>query len=557
MVILALAAALLLAPSLALGTLPTHSSAYSLSWSAQFSEQFLAGHPYPRWLSQSFNGLGAPTFYFYPPLSFWIDALVSAASFNSLSVSYRLSITSFLALWASGIAMYAWLRHETGRAMVALVGAIAFMAAPYHLFDHYIRGAFAEFTAYAVVPIVMLTVSLCAEGRRHAPILLALAYAALLMAHLPTAVLMTATLLPAYLIFRSARLGLGVAALPLIARVTFGVTLGIGLAAIYVVPALSLQQWVSTDILWASQYRPDSWLLLAPQRWIAPSMMRIVGSLAISAVLLAVAICIVLPLMPADKGTRYEPGFWAGATFAVVALMAGVFPWFWSLPGLKDVQFPYRLLSMVEFSVITGLCLSRIRELRPGLDYKLFAAAIVMVAGATVWLLSIAPIVTNDALRRIAAKLDNAPLRQFEAAEYLPRGYGSRAGGLPDYENDPLPDVPSISCEPAAIVCQAKDLPFGELMIEVESQVATTVILRRFWFPSWRVEPALPVSATDDQKLASFIAPPGRIVVRLIRTSTAQEWWGAMVSGLSLIVLIAMTMGTAGAVPRRPPAASP
>ena len=139
---------------------------------------------------------------------------------------------------------------------------------------------------------------------------------------------------------------------------------------------------------------------------------------------------------------------------------------------------------MIEFSVITGLCLSRIRELKQGLDYELGAVAIAMGAGAAVWLLSIAPALTHDAAGRIAITLNDAPLRQFEAAEYLPRGYGSRAGGLPDYENDPLPGVPTISCEPAAIVCRAKELPFGELMIEIESQAATTAVLRRFSFPT-------------------------------------------------------------------------
>jgi len=200
---------------------------------------------------------------------------------------------------------------------------------------------------------------------------------------------------------------------------------------------------------------------------------------------------------------------------------------------------------MIEFSVITGLCLFRIRELRQGLDYELGAVAIAMGAGAAVWLLSIAPALTHDALGRIAMTLNDAPLRQFEAAEYLPRGYGSRAGGLPDYENDPLPGVPIISCEPAAIICRANELPFGELMIEIESQAATTAVLRRFSFPNWRIEPALPISATADQKLGSFIAPPGRIAARLIRTSTAEEWWGAMISGASLILLSAMAIHTA------------
>ena len=42
-------------------------------------------------------------------------------------------------------------------ARVALWGALAYMAAPYHLLvDHYIRGAFAEGAAYALLPLVML-----------------------------------------------------------------------------------------------------------------------------------------------------------------------------------------------------------------------------------------------------------------------------------------------------------------------------------------------------------------------------------------------------------------
>ncbi len=56
--ILAAAAVLLLAPSLVLGTLITHSSPQNLTWAAQFSEQFRAGILYPRWMPLSFDGLG-------------------------------------------------------------------------------------------------------------------------------------------------------------------------------------------------------------------------------------------------------------------------------------------------------------------------------------------------------------------------------------------------------------------------------------------------------------------------------------------------------------------
>jgi uncharacterized membrane protein len=138
--VLALAAALLLAPSLVLGTLISHSSPQNLTWADQFAEQFRAGILYPRWMSGSFDGLGSPTFYFYPPLPFWIDALVSVLTVNVLSVSYRLAVTSVLILWASGLTMRAWLLRTTGNRTAALLGALAYMAAPYHLLDHYRRG---------------------------------------------------------------------------------------------------------------------------------------------------------------------------------------------------------------------------------------------------------------------------------------------------------------------------------------------------------------------------------------------------------------------------------
>ena len=107
-------------------------------------------------MPQSFDGLGSPAFYFYPPLPFWIDALVSVVTANALSVPYRLAVTTTVILFLSGLAMHAWLLKTSGKRTAALVGAIAYMAAPYHLFDTTTRGAFAE------------THRLCRAAARHA-----------------------------------------------------------------------------------------------------------------------------------------------------------------------------------------------------------------------------------------------------------------------------------------------------------------------------------------------------------------------------------------------------
>src|SRR5258708_22156635 len=201
-----LAAILLLAPSLLLGTMPSHSSPQNITWAAQFADQFRAGVLYPRQLPDSFDHLGAPTFYFYPPIAFWVDALLSVITLDALSVSRRLSVSSLLLLWASGMAMHAWLRAETASPPAALCGALAYMAAPYHLLDHYYRGAYAEFAAYVFLPLVALAIRQIADGRRFGVALLALSYAALPMAHLPTALLISVTVLPMHVLYRGWRL---------------------------------------------------------------------------------------------------------------------------------------------------------------------------------------------------------------------------------------------------------------------------------------------------------------------------------------------------------------
>src|SRR6476620_7857586 len=95
---LALAALLLLAPSLIAGTLLSDNAAWNLNWADQFARQVQGGILYPRWLADSFRGLGAPTFYFYPPLPFWIDALVSIVTLDALSVAHRLAVSAAVIL---------------------------------------------------------------------------------------------------------------------------------------------------------------------------------------------------------------------------------------------------------------------------------------------------------------------------------------------------------------------------------------------------------------------------------------------------------------------------
>jgi hypothetical protein len=507
--VLAAAAVLLLLPSLVLGTLISHSSPQNLTWAAQFAEQFRAGILYPRWMPASFDGLGSPAFYFYPPLPFWLDALVSALTLNVLSVPYRLAVTSVLILFASGLAMRAWLKAQDASPAVALWGAVAYMAAPYHILDYYMRGAFAEFTAFVFLPLVLLSL------RRPVP--LALAYAGLLLSHLPSALLVSVTVLPAYaLMLRPTPAELG--------RMVLGGALGIALAALYLLPALALQGWISADQLWMSFYHAERWFVLTPGRWPEPYIMQIITWFTVAYALAAGAVMLV-----------FRRFFWPGVSLACLALIAGLVPWFWQLPELAKVQFPWRLFLVVEFTTVTALCTVPLAALGRPRVYLFIGAAIALVPGIV--------LAADDTVERVQFMLKRVPLRQQDVKEYEPHGYPQdSAPGYADLGLEPVRDLPLIACSPAARRCEATERSFGELQIVVEGATATSVVVRRFYFPAWTLDEPVVATPSDRYKLVSFVVPAGTTSLRLSREATPFEFWGGAISGLALLSLAAAAL---------------
>src|SRR6185295_3301668 len=110
--------------------------------------------------------------------------------------------------------------------------------------------------------------------------LAAIAYAAMIATHLPLALLASLFLVAPYvLILARGRPRALVAFAPPLA-------LGIGLSALYLLPALLLEPYRDAAVLWSHEVlRPDHWLLLA--NWGAPlDGMRLITLKAIAVVAL-------------------------------------------------------------------------------------------------------------------------------------------------------------------------------------------------------------------------------------------------------------------------------
>ncbi len=317
-----LAAALVL-PT-AVGPTPLHNSWWiDWVWADQFTAELKAGNMYPRWLPKSHDGLGSPVFYYYPPVAFYVTGLFGILG---LATSHALLAAFGIGFAASGVAMFHWLKGWTNYPLLA---SLFFMAAPYHIFDFTRRGALAESLAIAFIPLLALSIRRNFDRQGWA--LSAVAFAAMILTHVPLALLACVFLAVPYALFLTRK--------PReLARLAVPFLIGVGMSAIYLLPALALDSYRDSAHLWL--YRPSAWSALATGTY----------NRLISVALAMIALC---SLMLAIK-YRSGPACYA---LAMSVLATGLVPHFWSLPLVSTAQFPFRSAPFAEFGVATALAL--------------------------------------------------------------------------------------------------------------------------------------------------------------------------------------------------------
>jgi hypothetical protein len=446
-------------------------------WLDQFAAQLGSGRFYPRWLPLSHGGLGSPVFYYYPPLAFYLGSPLALAGFSTWA---SIVATFFAAYIISGTAMYWWLK-EHAPSSGPLIGAIIYMAAPYHAFNFYVRGAVAEFVATAMIPLVMLGLLRLGRGRRDGFFIAALGYAALIGSHLPLALLASLFLIGPYALLQSrARVR------PLM-PIAAALAVGIGMAAIYLLPALSLEQYRDTAKLWhLPVLQPANWTF-----WDAGfRSSQIYGAVLMIAAALAVA----LGALIVHSRSR-----WAMFGLGCTLLAIGTVPILWSLPVLKSVQFPFRLLPVAEFALATGAALVPWRAL----PKMVIAVPLLITTGSIV----------------TARTVADVPIEQLQQLH---------------------PDVP-------------ENLPPGQRPYTWPSRWALDIAAKNpratfangittdpvFYFPAWEV-------TCQGRRVATFAAPDSQLLAYRGQNCTRRLGWteperiGAIISALALLLLIGL-----------------
>ena len=103
-----------------------------------------------RWVSDLGYGYGYPIFNFYNPLPYYFGAAFMFLGFDALNAA---KIMFVFPIFLSGLTMYLLSRIILPR-WWALLAAILYIYAPYHAVQIYVRGAVAEYWAYALLPLI-------------------------------------------------------------------------------------------------------------------------------------------------------------------------------------------------------------------------------------------------------------------------------------------------------------------------------------------------------------------------------------------------------------------
>ncbi len=337
------------------------------------------GNPFPRWLHGV--GLGLPLLQFYGPLSFYV-MLPLAALGLSAPAALKGSLLGIGCLAA--MAMYAVVRRWTGDRRAALVAAAGYAFAPYRLLDSHYRAALGESGAFVVLPLVFGAVDAALErGGRRRFSLAALAVAALTLVH-PVSLVMTAPALAVWVTAAavSGRLGLR-RWLVQLGGLAVILALGLALAGFFALPLAAEARHVSYDrassnpraqLIEQHGLRPRQ--LLARQAWTELRHSQPAGEAsdrdeAEMPFYVGLGLVSLLALgagagrLPSeDPPVPRQPGapLAAVALVALTATLAPAAPALARLPLLRDLQFPWRFLTVATFALaaLAGLAAARL-----------------------------------------------------------------------------------------------------------------------------------------------------------------------------------------------------
>ncbi len=537
----------------------THDLHIHLKWLQFFSQQLSEGSLYPRWLGGLNFGYGSPTFTFYPPAVMYLGSALKALGLNAERAMAGLIL---LATFMAGLGFYLFGRSRW-HCVPALCGAIAYMSAPYMIYNVYHRGAIAEVLATSLLPFGLLfTDQLLRQGKRW--LALTLCFTFLSLTHLPSLLLYAI----AWAIYVISNIAIQRLPLKRLFHLMTAPIIGFGLSSFYLIPAVLEKKLVNLDYMrrvsggFAANFLP---LVGAPQEGLSGhliSMFRYGAASTVVCVITAMALGICFSR--SAKTTWIQRALPWLVSLAIVGFLM-TFPAYrlWAAsPTLQMVQFPWRLMGLfaLVYAGALGLAVESLWGFwtwkRPAYGWLAVGLLLCLLA----WNMKYSYVLSTRypgfyapgdiaaartehswqarAYDRVALTLSAPFSNQLgDVAEYLPL--------LPNSEvvvARPLRDQPPVTVAKGQAVVTIDQWKGDYRQLSVAVRQPSELHVRTYNYPAWHAYvngQSAPIQTTSSGLIGLTLAP-GDYRIELRYEATAAMKLGRLFSGLSLLCLGAL-----------------
>jgi uncharacterized membrane protein len=447
------------------------------------------GALFPRWFPDLYGGRGAPFFNYYSPFSYYV-----AEVFHLLGFGYINSIKAcfLLTFVLSGVFMYLLASDKVG-GRPAVLAAVLYMYAPYHLHDVYIRGDLAESFTFVFFPLVLYSLD---RGRI---VLGAVSYALLILTHNVSALLFTGFLVIYIPLFRKE--------LPL-KNAAGAILFGLLLSAFYWIPALLEKEMVNIENV----------LIFSPKENFL-EFYDILFKVGIIPLLLALSAMVISK----EKRTRT----FGIILFVIIFFITKYSAFFWSFPLAEYVQFPWRLLAIVALivSLLGGIAASTIKS---GRIILMLSLLVVLSSFGFIGYSEYIPVSDDEITREELINLNDG---LTYGHEYLPKG-------AKIFDFSTKNDVELLGARPV----KTTEKSCNALAFEYTGDGALARV-NRYYFPGWTsyIDGKRTDLQTDEYGLIALSISEGRHKILLKFEDTPVRKVSEILSLFALMVLALQT----------------
>ncbi|MCU0666682.1 MAG: hypothetical protein MUF05_06285 [Candidatus Omnitrophica bacterium] len=500
-----------------------------------------------RWVGNFNFGFGYPLFNFYPPLFYY-----AAHAFVLLGVGVvaSLNIAAVFFWIVSAVGMYLFAREffpKTG----AFLAGVCYTFAPYHIVDIYVRGAFAEFSSFAVFPFILLSLyRLSLKSSKGYFILAALSVAALSLSHN----IMCMLFFPVAFVY----------AIVLCRKNIFyllsSMITGLSLGAFFWLPAILEKNFVQIHNMIGGRWQYINhfvypWQLIYSKWGYGDSLSGPYDGMSfqigpLHLIFSTVAVFMLLRIYRVYRETFRQVLFFLGLMLVSCFFTLTASSFFWEkIPMLSYVQFPWRFLTLVTLSAsFLAAGVSLIAQNRIMRFVNIFLAVLVVVANIFYCQVNTTkPLWNSDWLNvgDVRELLDYMHLP--DAKEYTPI-WVKQMPRKPHQDS-----IFSSSGQANLQVLDKQGISSLEKLFSVSCASKTNAYYDVFYFPGWQVwidGAKTEVWASSPNGLIEFMIPAGVHSIRIKFGYTPVRAIAVTVSCLALIFIFILGL-SAFYFPRR------